>query len=92
MRVHCLALMEVCSKTRPKYNWIVGGCTYFSFEAKDAMNTDFREKDWLSLILGGLLYLKFCEWFFSKSYTFRVVVFLIALAISHICITTGLRP
>ena len=56
------------------------------------MSKDFRGKNWFSLILGGFLYLKFVEWFFSKSFTFRVVVFFIALAISHIVMKTGVRP
>lgn len=71
---------------------IVGGCTNYSAEAKGAMSKDFRGKNWFSLILGGFLYLKFVEWFFSKSFTFRVVVFFIALAISHIVMKTGVRP
>jgi len=37
------------------------------------MSKDFKDTNWLSLILGGLLYLTFCRWFFSKSFTFRVI-------------------
>ena len=53
------------------------------------MSKKHENTDWLSLILGGLLYMAFVQWFFSKSYRFRIVTFFILLAISWIWVLCG---
>ena len=56
---------------------------------KEAMSKDFKDTDWLALILGGLLYLLFYQWFFSKSFTFRVVTVLVLLVVGWIWALNG---
>jgi len=53
------------------------------------MSKDFKDTNWLSLVLGGLLYLLFYRWFFSKSFTFRVIAFFTVLIISWIWVLNG---
>jgi hypothetical protein len=53
------------------------------------MSNDFKDTNWLSLVLGGLLYLLFYRWFFSKSFTFRVIAFFTVLIISWIWVLNG---